>query len=256
MTADLTKDAWAHLRRFTPARLALGRAGSALPTREVLNLALAHARARDAVHIPLDPAALEIACRAIGFQTVRVRSAAADRSSYLRRPDFGRRLNREDAANLRPAAANYDLAIIIADGLSSSGVQRHAVPLLAVLKPLLDGVDLVLAPVAIAEQGRVALGDEIGALLGARASLVLIGERPGLSSPDSLGAYLTFAPEIGRTDAERNCVSNIRNEGLDYETAARRLFWLVEEALRRGKSGVALKDESGLQPVIGARAER
>jgi ethanolamine ammonia-lyase small subunit len=223
-----------------------------LPTSEVLNLALAHARARDAVHIPLDVTALEQECRALGFETLQVHSAAPDRATYLRRPDLGRRLSRDDAANLQRRDGKFDLAIVVADGLSAPGVQAHAPPMLAALKPHLDRARLVTAPLVIALEARVALGDEIGGLLCARMTVVLIGERPGLSSPDSLGIYLTLAP--GRTDAERNCISNIRTGGLDYETAARRLFWLIEEAFRLGKSGVALKDDSGLQPALAGTA--
>ena len=239
---------WSNLRRLTPARLALGRAGNSLPTTEVLNLALAHARARDAVHSTFDPSAIEKSCRALGFDTVRVRSAVRDRGIYLRRPDLGRRLNHDDAAALRARDGQFDLVIVVADGLAGSGVQSHAPNMLAALKPHL--ATFSVAPVVIAEQARVALGDEIGALLHARMSIVLIGERPGLSSPESLGIYLTFAPEVGRTDAERNCISNIRSGGLDYETAAGRLAWLMQGSVRLGRSGVDLKDDSGLLPVL------
>jgi ethanolamine ammonia-lyase small subunit len=241
-------DVWTSLRQLTPARLALGRAGDSLPTKEVLNLALAHARARDAVHSPFDPAVIEQSCRALGLDTARVHSAAANRGTYLRRPDLGRRLGRDDAAKLHSIDKPFDLVIVVADGLAGSGVELHAPNMLAALKPHLAAFRT--APVVIAEQARVALADEIGGLLGARMSVVLIGERPGLSSPDSLGIYLTLAPKIGRTDAERNCISNIRSEGLDYETAARRLAWLMQGALRLGRSGVDLKDDSGLLPVL------
>jgi ethanolamine ammonia-lyase small subunit len=241
-------DIWTNLRRLTPARLALGRAGNSLPTAEVLNLALAHARARDAVHSIFDPATIERACHALDFETVRVRSAARDRGTYLRRPDLGRKLNRDDATLLRTSEKQFDLAIIVADGLAGSGVQSHAPDMLAALKPHLTTFSI--APVVIAEQARVALGDEIGELLRARMSITLIGERPGLSSPESLGIYLTFAPKIGRTDAERNCISNIHSAGLDYENAARRLTWLIQGSLQLGRSGVDLKDDSGLLPVL------
>ncbi|MGD0865737.1 MAG: ethanolamine ammonia-lyase subunit EutC [Rhizomicrobium sp.] len=247
MSADVTNDAWSNLRRLTPARLALGRAGSALPTSEVLAFALAHARARDAVHVPLDTAALEQACRAWGFDTIHVRSAARDRATYLHRPDLGRKLNQNDAVSLLRRGGPFDLAIVVADGLSGPAVQTNAPPMLEALKPYLDASKLCVAPVVIAEQARVALGDEIGASLRARMSVVLIGERPGLSSSDSLGIYLTLAPRMGCTDAGRNCISNIRPAGLDCQTAARRLFWLIEEAFRVGKSGVDLKDASDLR---------
>jgi ethanolamine ammonia-lyase small subunit len=249
MSTDVTKDPWEDFRRLTPARVALGRAGNALPTSEVLALALAHARARDAVHIPLDVAAIEQACRGLGFDTIRVSSAARDRETYLRRPDLGRRLNRGDAARLSGGSQPFDLSFVIGDGLSSPAVQANASLLLEALKPYLNRSKLSVAPVVIAEQARVALGDEIGASLRARMSAVLIGERPGLSAYDSLGVYLTYAPQIGRSDAERNCISNIRPAGLDYQTAAKRLFWLIEEAFRLEKSGVALKDSSDL-PVL------
>jgi ethanolamine ammonia-lyase small subunit len=246
MSSSVTKDTWQDFRRLTPARVALGRAGNALPTSEVLALALAHARARDAVHIPLDVAAIEQACRSLGLDTLRVHSAARDRESYLRRPDLGRRLNREDAARLADGNEPFDISIVVGDGLSSPAVQGNAPRLLEALKPYLDGSGYSIAPVVVAEQARVALGDEIGAALRARMSVVLIGERPGLSSCDSLGVYLTLSPKIGRTDAERNCISNIRPSGLDYQTAAQRLFWLIEEAFRLGESGVTLKDSSDL----------
>jgi ethanolamine ammonia-lyase small subunit len=240
----LVPNPWEELRRFTPARIALGRAGPALPTGEVLRLALAHARARDAVHRPLDVEGLDAGLRAAGHATVRVRSAARDRAEYLARPDLGRRLDEASAARLEAHAGPApDLAVVVADGLSALAVERHALPFLEALRA--RSLARWGGPVAIAVQGRVALGDEIGERLGAGLVAILIGERPGLSSPDSLGAYLTFAPRAGRTDAERNCLSNVRPEGLGYAEAARRLDWLAGEALRRRLTGVALKDESG-----------
>jgi len=242
----------ARLRCHTPARIGLGRAGPALPTAEVLALALAHARARDAVHAALDVTALEEALRARDVVPAVVRSAAPDRATYLARPDLGRRLAPGAAAVLGPLPRAPAVAVVIADGLSALAAQRHAPPLLAALRaraPERWGG----APSVVALQARVALGDEIGALLGARLVVVLIGERPGLSSPDSLGAYLTSDPRPGRTDAERNCVSNVRPDGLPYAEAARRIDWLAREALARGGTGVALKDESEaelrLQPL-------
>jgi ethanolamine ammonia-lyase small subunit len=238
-TSIVTANAWTALRAYTPARIALGRAGPALPTGEVLRFGLAHARARDAVHGVLDTDALAQALRALGLAPLVVHSAARDRATYLLRPDLGRRL--EDGCSLPPARA--PIALAIADGLSAVAVQRHAAPLVRALIGLAPqrwtGV-----PAVIALQGRVALGDEIGERLGARLIAVLIGERPGLSSPDSLGVYVTFEPRPGRTDAERNCLSNIRPEGLAYEEAARRLDWLAATALARGVTGVGLKDES------------
>jgi ethanolamine ammonia-lyase small subunit len=244
-------DPWVALRRHTPARLALGRAGTSLPTDELLRFAAAHAQARDAVHVPLDVAALHAGLQADGWQPVSVTSRAADRESYLRRPDWGRRLAPESAERLQapPSDEGIDLAVVLGDGLSAIALQRHARPLLQALKAALDsgpGAVLRWAPPVVATQARVALADEVGQLLGASLVLILLGERPGLSSPDSLGAYLTHAPRIGCHDAQRNCVSNIRPEGLPPATAAARLAWLIREALRRRVSGVALKDESAL----------
>lgn len=238
-------DPWSELRRHTAARIALGRAGASLPTAEWLRFALAHAQARDAVHLPFDDAALAQAFAAQGFETLRLESAAADRATYLRRPDLGRRLSARSVALLQalPAAA-ADLAVVVGDGLSARAVHEHALPLLLELRPRLEADAVALGAVALVRQCRVALGDEVGALLGARAVLVLLGERPGLSSPDSLGAYLTWAPRPGRSDAERNCVSNIRPAGQPPAEAARRLAWLLAGARRLGASGVVLKDES------------
>jgi ethanolamine ammonia-lyase small subunit len=246
MTANVTKDVWENFRRVTPARVALGRAGNAMPTTEVLALALAHARARDAVHIPLDVASMEQTCRALEFDTIPVHSSARDRATYLRRPDLGRRLNRDDAARLSNSDGPFDISFVIGDGLSSPAVQTNAPLLLDALKPCLQRSGYSVAPVVIAEQARVALGDEIGAALRARMSVVLIGERPGLSSCDSLGVYLTFSPKIGRTDAERNCISNIRAEGLRCDQAAVQLANCLAEARRCQLTGVTFKPGSRL----------
>lgn len=239
-------DPWVELRRHTPARIALGRCGAGLPTAEVLRLASAHAQARDAVHVALDVAALRSQLQAEGWETEQVASRAASREEYLRRPDRGRRLAEQDAARLQATPAEpVDLVVVLADGLSAVAVQRHGLPVMKALRDALGGA-LRWAPLIVATQSRVALADEVGALLGARLSLILIGERPGLSSPDSLGAYLTFDPRPGRVDAQRNCVSNIRPEGLAPEAAARRIAWLLSQALRRRVSGVALKDDSAV----------
>jgi ethanolamine ammonia-lyase small subunit len=235
---------FAELARLTPARIALGRTGASLPTRELLRFGLAHAQARDAVHEPFRAAEIAAAIAAFGLNSVMVESAARSREDYLRRPDLGRSLSEEGAAALESVRGDYDLAVVIADGLSSTAVHQNAIPLVTALLPLLQRQELKLAPVAIAAQARVALGDAIGQHLGARIVLMLIGERPGLSSPDSLGAYLTFAPHPGLTDASRNCISNIRPGGLAFEQAAFKLAWLIDQALRRGLTGVALKDES------------
>jgi ethanolamine ammonia-lyase small subunit len=233
---------WQELRRFTPARIALGRAGSSLPTAELLRLGLAHAQARDAVHVPLNVDALEKDLEAAACSTLRVHSRAPDRMTYLLRPDLGQCLN-DPSATLLSEQMNkdFDVLFVVADGLSPLAVQRHAMPLLQTATPLLPKAWSV-GPVIIAEQSRVALGDEIGELLRAKTVVVIIGERPGLSSPDSLGIYFTFAPRVGRSDAERNCLSNIRPEGFTYSSAAQKLAWLLREACRLQRSGVGLKD--------------
>ncbi|MEO7245374.1 MAG: ethanolamine ammonia-lyase subunit EutC [Rubrivivax sp.] len=244
-------DPWVALRRHTPARIALGRSGTALPTHEVLRFAAAHAMARDAVHVPLDVDALEADLQRAGFAPRRVASQATTRDEYLRRPDLGRRLAPTDAAALRSAAAGpVDLLVMLGDGLSAVALQRHALPVLCALRDTL-GDSLSWAPPLIACQARVALADEAGELLGARVALILLGERPGMSAPDSLGAYLTFAPARGRVDAERNCVSNIRAEGLPPAPAAARIAWLLQQALRRRLSGLALKDDSATAQLDG-----
>jgi ethanolamine ammonia-lyase small subunit len=244
-------DPWDTLRRFTNARIALGRAGSSLPTAPLLAFELAHAQARDAVHQPLDTAALADALHAAGFDTLDVRSAAPDRDHYLRRPDLGRLLADAGVARLAVHAAaqkeSPELVFVAADGLSAFAAQRHVVPLLTRLRPQLDG--WCVGPVVIATQARVALGDRIGELLRARLVVVMIGERPGLSSPDSLGLYVTYGPRTGRIDAERNCISNVRPEGLGYDAAAFRLLWLLNEARRLKLTGVGLKDHSGALPA-------
>lgn len=239
-------DPWAALRRHTPARIALGRSGAALPTHELLRFAAAHAQARDAVHVALDVPALQGDLAAAGWASRVVHSRAASRDHYLRRPDLGRRLA-PDSADLLQASATgpVDLAVVLGDGLSAVALQRHGLALLQALQAALGGA-LQLAAPTIATQARVALGDEIGALLQARLVLVLLGERPGLSAPDSLGAYLTHAPQLGCHDAQRNCVSNIRPAGLAPAAAAQRLAWLATEALRRRLTGVGLKDDSAL----------
>jgi ethanolamine ammonia-lyase small subunit len=241
-------DPWSDLRALTTARIALGRAGGSLPTAELIGFSAAHAAARDAVWTALDVARLEADLSGLGLPLVRLASAAPDRTTYLRRPDLGRRLDAGSAARLASVAPadGCDVALVIGDGLSATAVQAHAPALAMALAGLLRTRGLRLGPVALVEQARVAVADPIALALGARASLILLGERPGLGSPDSLGAYLTFDPRTGRTDAERNCVSNIRPEGLPVPAAAELLGWLLGEALRRGLSGVALKDDRRL----------
>lgn len=250
-------DAWTAWRAATPARVALGRAGSGLPTRALLDFGWAHAMARDAIHTPLDAEALASQLQQAGWSVVHAHSAAADRMDYLRRPDLGRQLSAESAQRLSTMAegARVDLCFVVGDGLSSLAVARHAVPLLEAVKPHLDA-GLRLAPVVVATQARVALADDVGERLGARLAVMLIGERPGLSSPDSLGVYISHAPRRGLSDAQRNCISNVRPEGLGYDAAAFKLMWLVREALRRGLTGVALKDESDRKRVTGSDAAR
>ena len=243
----LAPDPWASLKAHTAARIALGRTGTSVPLREALAFRLAHAHARDAVYSALDSEKLLPELAQLGVAICEVRSQAHDRQEYLQRPDLGRQLHEESRATLqeqRPAAA--DLAIILADGLSAVAVNEHAGPVVQRLLPKLREAGFRVAPLVVATQARVALGDEVGELLGAQLSLVLIGERPGLSSPHSLGAYFTYAPRPGLTDEARNCVSNIRPEGLNYDLAADRLFFLLHESLRRKLSGVQLKDGSQL----------
>ncbi|MGD0735061.1 MAG: ethanolamine ammonia-lyase subunit EutC [Terracidiphilus sp.] len=236
------------LRSLTPARVALGRTGVSLPTRALLSFQLSHAQARDAVHARLESASLAATLAQLSACPILcLHSAAPDRTTYLQRPDLGRILDEPSRAlltNQASANLNFDLALIVADGLSALAVERHVPPLMHELLPLLAAWDL--APITVVEQGRVAIADEIATVLHAQISVILIGERPGLSSPDSLGAYITYDPRPGRTDAERNCISNIRTEGLSYTQAAAQLAFYLTEARRRQLSGVALKDESNL----------
>ena len=240
-------DPWQALRRRTAARIGLGRVGASMPTDELLRFGLAHAQARDAVHGALDAPALARQLAAQGFATLEVHSQAPDRETYLLRPDLGRRLD-QPSLRLLESAPRAEVALVIADGLSARAAQQHAPAVALLLRDALGGWDW---PLVIARQGRVALGDDIGAALGARLAIVMLGERPGLSSPDSLGIYLTWAPRPGRMDSERNCISNVRPAGLDYAAAARKLHFLMTQALLRQTSGVLLKDESDA-PALGA----
>jgi ethanolamine ammonia-lyase small subunit len=242
------KDPFAPLRAATPARIGLGRAGQALPTAPLLELQLAEARARAAVLTELDVARLRAD---LGPPSLLVESAAKTREAYLRRPDLGRTLG--PGAQPLPRL-DIDLAVVVADGLSAAAANAHAAPLIAALAPKL--ATWRLGPVILALQGRVAIGDPIGEALGAQAVLVLIGERPGLSAADSLSAYLTWAPKTGRLDSERNCVSNIRPQGLSFDAAADRIAWLLHEARRLGFTGVDLKDRTAAGPAVPPRLER
>ena len=239
---------WRQLRQLTRARIALGRAGTSLPTAAHLDFQFDHARARDAVHSALRVERVEDALKPLGLGTLVVRSAAGDRQTYLKRPDLGRRLDDASRRQLIEAAARSagrpSLVLAVVDGLSALAIERNAAPFLDALLPLLGDERLTVGPVVVALQGRVALGDDIAGTLGAELVVVLIGERPGLSSPDSMGLYMTWAPRVGCTDAERNCISNVRPEGLRYDAAAGKLHYLIREARRRKLSGVALKDET------------
>ena len=260
----ITPTPWDELRRFTEARIALGRAGVSQPTAAHLAFQLAHAQARDAVHLPLDSLGVAASLQGLGFDTLLLHSQATDRATYLQRPDLGRRL---DAASLeslvqwsspapaeagpRPSQstntrpASFDLALVVVDGLSALAIHQNAAPLLAALQQRLQADSThtwSVAPVVVVEQGRVAIGDEVGAWLNASLVVVLIGERPGLSSPDSLGLYITWAPAVGKTDAQRNCISNVRAAGLSVDAASQTLHRLLNQARQKQLTGVGLKD--------------
>jgi len=256
----VVENPWQALRQLTPARIALGRTGTSLPTRAQLDFQLAHAQARDAVHLAFDPAQMAKQIEQRGRPVLQVHSQASSRQQYLQRPDLGRRLDAAAVTQLtewtqqqlqQPDNIKPDIAVVIADGLSALAVQRHALPMLAEIEQLCHSHAWTLAPIVLASQARVALADEVGQLLGARLVLVMIGERPGLSSPDSLGLYMTWAPQVGLTDVARNCISNIRLEGMSYPMAAHRLGYLLGEAFQRQLSGVHLKDEATLQTLQG-----
>ena len=239
-------DPWSDLRSYTAARLALGRCGASLPTDEILRFGLAHAAARDAVQRQLDVDNLANRLQGAGMASVQVASAAADRTTFLLRPDLGRRLSEASRVRLSAAAgatAAFDLVLVVGDGRSAPAIERNALPMLeAIRRQALPGWQI--GPIVVATHARVALGDEVGELLEAALVAVLIGERPGLSSPDSLGIYLTWQPRRGRRDAERNCISNVRPEGLAYDDAAARLWWLCGQARQLRLTGVQLKDRS------------
>lgn len=248
-------DAWQQLRSLTSARIALGHAGTSLPTAAQLDFQFAHAQARDAVHLAFDHGALAEQLAGRSRETLILQSSAADRNIYLQRPDLGRRLSETSAEQLRHYAEShadgFDLALVVADGLSALAVQRHSPAMLERIDEMVAAEGWSLAPVVLVEQGRVAVADEIGALLNARMVVILIGERPGLSSPDSLGLYFTYAPRVGLNDAARNCISNVRLEGMSYAMAAHKLLYLMREAWRRQLSGVNLKDDAQV-PVLEA----
>ena len=251
------RDTWSDLTSLTDARIALGRVGSSMPTEEMLRFSYAHAKARDAVHAQFDSKTVETGLIELGMTVIEVRSAATSRNVYLRRPDLGRRLAEEDRAVL--SALDYppaDIVVAIADGLSATAIHENAVAFLQNFLPLLRKAGFSIGPAVMARNARVAIGDEIGSMVNARLVLVLIGERPGLSAADSLGAYLTYEPKTGRSDAERNCISNIRAAGLVPSLAAGKAFWLVREALRRGLTGVNLKENDDTNVLDGDRTDR
>ena len=241
------QDPWQELKRFTHARIALGRAGVSIPTKAHLEFQLAHAVARDAVLLPIDTDLLFKEIKTLGLPLLELTSRVADRQEYLVRPDRGRRLSAESVALLKrqetPADQGVDVAIVVADGLSTAAVQRQAVPFLNALLPRLQEKGYVIAPISYVHMGRVAVGDEVGELLNARVVAVLIGERPGLSSPDSLGVYMTYDPAVGLTDERRNCISNIRPQGQSFEQAAQTLEYLLSKSMEQKISGVHLKDD-------------
>jgi ethanolamine ammonia-lyase small subunit len=250
--APTPRDPWHGLKSQTPARLAIGRAGSSLPTREVLEFSMAHARARDAVHAPFDRDRLAAGAAELGLETISVDSQATDRAVYLRRPDLGACLNSASRSQLQSQVATDKplLTLVIADGLSAAAVDAHALDLIKALLVHNAELELDSGPIVLAKGARVALGDEIGALIGAELVAVIIGERPGLSASDNLSIYLTYNPAVGRSDAERNCISNVGHGRLVPTAAAANLVWLVKAARKRKLTGVSLKDDSTTSPSI------
>jgi len=250
------KNPWDKLKAYTDARIALGRSGTSIPTKHWLEFQLAHAQSQDAVHAPLNVDSLKknlLADTQINLDVLSLHSQAIDRPTYLQRPDLGRRLDESSRTYLKQNKTvikkSADLLIVIADGLSSLAIEKNTQAFLRALLPRLRATgDWQIAPLCIVEQGRVAIGDQVGEILNAKTVLVLIGERPGLSSPDSLGLYLTWAPKVGLTDAYRNCISNIREAGMNYETAATKTCYLLQESRRLKLSGVNLKENA--EPVL------
>ncbi|MBW8189719.1 ethanolamine ammonia-lyase subunit EutC [Neiella marina] len=242
---------WQKLRRYTDARIALGRVGDSLPTQAHLEFQLAHAKARDAVHLPLDYELLQQQLSVFRLPILTLESQASDRACYLQRPDLGRLLSEQSLKAVADfsegSKQGYDIAIVITEGLSSLAIDKNASPLLAQLLPALAARQLSIAPLCMVKQGRVAVADAIGESLQAKLVLILVGERPGLSSPDSMGVYLTYQPQVGTADSKRNCLSNIREGGLSSEDATTRLLYLIDQALSRAYTGVDLKDETEVE---------
>lgn len=251
---EITKhDPWELLKKFTDARIALGRTGVSIPVKENLQFKMAHAFARDAIYTKMDMDALARGMDHLHHPFCLLHSRAQNRQQYLQRPDLGRILSADSFSKMQEVPENntYDICINIADGLSAAAVNLHSIAILTELVPLLKDSGFSISPVCLIEQGRVAIGDETGSYFKAKLSLILIGERPGLSSPDSLGAYITYQPMKGNTDAMRNCVSNIRPQGLSYNAAADKIVYLIKESIRLQISGVALKDMTALVPPQG-----
>ena len=243
---SISDDSLNPLKEFTAARIAIGRSGTSIPTKQSLAFKLAHAHARDAVYSRLDIDALSADIKQFDLPVILLHSKAGNRAEYLQRPDLGRKLKKSSANQLKEYAGDYDVSIILADGLSAAAINENVIGLLGHLIPLFTAAKLKLAPICFIEQGRVAVSDKIAHLLNAELSIILIGERPGLSSADSIGAYMTYEPKPGLTDESRNCISNIRPQGLAFKPAAEKLFYLVQEAFRMKLSGVGLKDNQGL----------
>ncbi len=245
-TKIVTEDPWQSLKKYTQARIAIGRCGNSIPTSELLEFKLAHAKAIDAVHLPFskETIAQEIENR-FGIEVLRLQSAVKDRSEYLRRPDLGRILSEESVLSIKniTKSAQSDISLVIADGLSSTAIEKNILPMLTILLPMLKKPNYTLSPISIVGQGRVAIADSIAELMQARLTIIFIGERPGLKSPDSMGIYLTYNPQKGTTDERRNCISNVRPNGLSYTVACSKLLYLIDESFRRKLSGVELKDE-------------
>ena len=234
------------LKEFTAARVGIGRTGTSIPTKQSLAFKLAHAHARDAVYSVLDIDGLSNDIKQFNLPVLLLHSKAGNRAEYLQRPDLGRKLKKSSANQLKEYTGDYDVSIIIADGLSAAAINENVIGLLNHLIPLFTAANLKLAPVCFVEQGRVAVSDKVAHLLNAKLSVILIGERPGLSSADSIGAYLTYGPKPGLTDESRNCISNIRPQGLMIKPAADKIFYLIQEAFRMKLTGIGLKDNQGL----------
>ena len=245
----IKKDSWQHLKNHTPARIAIGRVGQSIPTQEVLNFGLSHALAKDAIYTELDVDSIASKLTEKGYSSVELKSLADSKKDYLMNPNLGRRLNEKSKKLLHGQSMKENsIALIFADGLSATAIHNHAIHLLLELDLYFKEHSIFsLSPILLSRYSRVALGDEIGEKLNCIASLIFIGERPGLSSPDSLGVYITWLPKVGRLESERNCISNIRQEGLSYKLAAYKIFWILQRAKQLNATGVVLKDESPSQ---------